>query len=95
MIVGILKIKLHLPWAHSLKERRAAINSLIARLSAHFKVSVAEVENEDVHQIASIGIAFTCSERGYALRMMEQLECFVEDETDAMVLQKETELLDF
>ncbi len=60
-----------------------------------FQVSVAEVENEDVHQIASIGIAFTCSERGYALRMMEQLECFVEDETDAMVLQKETELLDF
>jgi len=57
MIVGSAKITKHAPWVHSLKEKRMVVKSLCAKTRNKFNVSIAEVEEQDIHQIAVLGIS--------------------------------------
>ena len=57
MIVGTLEIRLHLPDARSLKDKRHVLQSLKDRLHNGFNVSVAEVEKQDVIQTAVLALA--------------------------------------
>ena len=55
MIVGLLSVELHLPGAHSLKEKRMVLRSVKDRLKK-FNVAVAEVDHQDLWQRASLGV---------------------------------------
>ena len=48
---------IHLPFCHSLKEKRRVIRSLKDRLRARHNISIAEVDSQDLWQRAVIGIA--------------------------------------
>ena len=43
MLILSLKIKLHAPWVHSLKEKRMVVKSLLSKMRNKFNVAVAEV----------------------------------------------------
>ena len=57
MNATVCKIKIHLPDNHSLKGKRQIIKSIISRVRNQFNVSIAEVENQDLWQLATLGIA--------------------------------------
>ena len=57
MNIATISFRLHAPWVHSLKDKRMIVKSLIARLQNKFKVSAAEIEDQNVHQIIVIGVA--------------------------------------
>ena len=57
MFVGVLELTLLLPYAPSLKAKRSVVRSVIERVRARFKVSVAEVGANDVHQRAVVGVS--------------------------------------
>ena len=57
MVIGVLLIELFIPESGSLKTKRFAIKSIKDRLRSRFNVSVAEVDNTDKWQRASIGVA--------------------------------------
>jgi len=63
MQVGIMRIDLHLPGIHSLKEKRQIIQRLKATLRNQFNLSVSEIDLQDLHQRAIIGIAGISSSR--------------------------------
>ena len=50
MLILSLKIKLHAPWVHSLKEKRMVVKSLLSKMRNKFNVAVAEVGEQDIHQ---------------------------------------------
>jgi uncharacterized protein YlxP (DUF503 family) len=56
MPVGLLTLELHIPDAHSLKDKRQIVRSLKDRLRKRFNVAVAEMEYQDVWQRAIIGV---------------------------------------
>ena len=56
MPVGLLTLELHIPEAHSLKDKRQIVRSLKDRLRRHFNVAVAELEYQDVWQRSIIGV---------------------------------------
>jgi uncharacterized protein len=56
MPVGLLTLELHLPEAHSLKDKRQVLRSLKDRLRRHFNVAVAELDFQDVWQSSLIGV---------------------------------------
>jgi uncharacterized protein len=56
MPVGLLTLELHIPDAHSLKDKRQVVRGLKDRLRKHFNVAVAELEYQDVWQRAIIGV---------------------------------------
>jgi len=78
MIVGVARIALELPGAHSLKEKRSVVKSLLARLQNRFNVSAAEVAAQDTWGIAVIGIVCTSTSARHADEMLANALRFVE-----------------
>lgn len=76
MHIGLLKVDLHIPHAHSLKEKRMAVRRLKDRLRKKFNVAVSEVEHQELWQRAGIGIVSVGSDPGYLER---QLNMALED----------------
>jgi uncharacterized protein len=62
MVVGVLRIELFIPMSDSLKTKRFAIRSIKERLKSRFNVSVAEVDNGDKWQRASLGVVAVSNE---------------------------------
>jgi hypothetical protein len=62
MVVGVLRIELFIPASDSLKTKRFAIRSIKDRLRSRFNVSVAEVDNGDKWQRASLGVVAVSNE---------------------------------
>jgi uncharacterized protein YlxP (DUF503 family) len=56
MPVGLLRLEIHMPEAHSLKDKRQVLRSLKDRLRGRFNVAVAELEHQDLWQRATIGV---------------------------------------
>ena len=63
MLVAVARIELRLTFAHSLKEKRRALRSVIDRAQARFGVHVAEVDGQNTWQRAVLGFAIVGSDR--------------------------------
>ena len=86
MIVGTMQIKLYAPWIHSLKEKRMEIKSLIARTENKFKVAIAEVDAQDVHQTMVLGIACVTQDTAMADRVLDKVIDYIEQSTEAEIV---------
>lgn len=93
MIIGTGKIYLYANWVHSLKEKRMILKSTIAKVKNKYNVSIAEVENQDMHQSIVIGIACVSNDTRHANSMMQNVLDFIEDTTEAIVEKEEMEIL--
>ncbi|MDK0561541.1 DUF503 domain-containing protein [Clostridium perfringens] len=86
-----LKITLRASWVHSLKEKRMAVKSIVQRLKNKFNVSVGEVDEQDIHQIIVIGISAVCGDQKQVDSTLENLIDFVEENTDAEIINIESD----
>lgn len=93
MRIATIIFRLHAPWVHSLKEKRAIVKSLIAKLQNKFHVSAAEVDEQDTHQIIVIGVAAVVPHNAMADSLMEDISRFVEENCDAEIVDEEREIL--
>ena len=92
MVIAAMTFRLHAPWAHSLKEKRMIVKSLVAQLQNKFHVSAAEIEAQDTHQIIVIGVAAVVPHHALADSLMEEISQFVETATDAQILEETREI---
>lgn len=79
MLLGLCRLHLRIPEAHSLKEKRAVLQSAITRLRARYNVSVAEVGHQDSHQEAELALAMVISAGGFVEGPLEAAVRYVED----------------
>jgi uncharacterized protein len=56
MPVGVLTLEIELPYSHSLKEKRAVLQKMRDRLRSRFNVAFAELDNQDLWQVATLGV---------------------------------------
>lgn len=63
MPVGVLTLEINIPWAHSLKDKRAIVLKVRDRLRSRFNVAVAELDQQDLWQQATLGVAAISSSR--------------------------------
>ena len=77
-MLASLTIHLHLPGCASLKEKRAYIKPLIARLRREFNLSVAEIDLQDSWQETVIGCAMVGNERAHLESAMQTISRWVE-----------------
>jgi uncharacterized protein len=92
--VGICKVRLRLPDNLSLKGKRQVVKSLTARLKNKFDVSVAEVEDNDLWQLATIGICFVSNEKRFTNEVLSRTVDFVvNSQGDFQFLDYEIEIL--
>jgi uncharacterized protein YlxP (DUF503 family) len=92
--VGILKVKLRLPENLSLKGKRQVVKSLTSRLKNKFNVSVAEVEDNDLWQLATIGVSFVSNDKRFTNEILSKAAKFViNGQGDYEMLDYEIEIL--
>ena len=79
MIVGVCKIKLRIPENMSLKDKRSVVKSITTQLKNKFNVSVAEVDDQQLWQIATLGICSVSNNSRYANEVLSKVMNFLKD----------------
>ena len=94
MHVGVCRITLRLPENHSLKGKRGVIGSLCARIRNKFNVSVAEVDDNDAWQLATLGLTSVSNDARQSDKMLSAVLNFVETGRDGIeIVECEQEVL--
>jgi uncharacterized protein YlxP (DUF503 family) len=93
MRVGTILIRLHLPQPCSLKEKRALLKRLIAKVKRGFNVSIAEVGALDDRRRAELGAALVSNDGGLNDRIMAKLVELIEREPEVLVEDYRIEIL--
>lgn len=94
MHVSVCQIELRLPENHSLKGKRHVIESIVTRLQNKFNVSVAEVDSQDLWQLATLGVACVSNHRRHADEVLANVVKFiVQNYPDVELLSSEIETL--
>lgn len=93
MVIGTASIKIHLPWVHSLKEKRMVVKSLCAKVRNQFNVSIAEIEEQDIHQIAVFGVAGIAGDRIQADSIIDHVLNFIESNTEGEIIAIDREII--
>ena len=78
MVVGICTIVLQLAENHDLKGKRQVLKSVKDRVRDRFNVSIAEVDDLDLWQRATLGVACVSKDRVVVERTLAHVERFVE-----------------
>lgn len=78
MLVASCEIKLYLPGASTLKDKRRIIKSLLQKSRNKFNFSAAEVDAQDYIQTAVLGVAVVGSNYKYLQSVMDKYLDFVE-----------------
>ncbi|PYY10999.1 MAG: DUF503 domain-containing protein [Acidobacteria bacterium] len=74
MPIAVLTLELRIEGAQSLKDKRQVLRSLKDKLRTSFNVSVAELEETNLWQRATIGVVSISSSRDYLSGLMQQVE---------------------
>jgi hypothetical protein len=73
MPVGLLTLEIQLPYAHSLKDKRAVLRKVRDRLRARFNVAVAELDHQDVWQRATVGVVSVSNSQSLLETVFQQI----------------------
>jgi uncharacterized protein YlxP (DUF503 family) len=96
MNVGICQVKLRFPENLSLKGKRQILKSITARLRNKFNISVAEVDDNDLWQLATLGICCVSNDGRHANEMLSRaVDFIVNGRFDVEILDYEIEILPF
>ena len=94
MVIGVLRLQLHLPGCISLKEKRSRLKPLMARLHRKFNLSVAEVDHQDAWQEAVIACAMVSNDNGSIQRSLQSVVNWVENSwIDVQLVDEQIELI--
>lgn len=94
MNIGVCKITLRLPENLSLKGKRQVMKSITSRVRNQFNVSVAEVDDHDLWQIATLGVCCISNSKRHANQVLSKVVNFMANSRfEAELLAYEIEIL--
>jgi hypothetical protein len=73
MLIGTLCVRLVIREARSLKDKRQVVSSIKDKLRNNFNVSVAEVDDQEQRQSATLGIAMVSNETQHLKKALSQV----------------------
>jgi uncharacterized protein len=78
MVVGVLRLEILLPENHSLKGKRSVLRAIKSRVRTKFNVSIAEADDHDLWQRATLGVAQVGSEEGHVDSCLREVVRFID-----------------
>ncbi len=92
MIVALVRIRLHIPAARSLKDRRAVVRKALDRVRARFPVSAAEVGDTERWQVATLAAVMVTGDRALATEVLDKVTGAIGSDVagEAMITGRET-----
>jgi uncharacterized protein YlxP (DUF503 family) len=92
VVIGACEVRLMILGARSLKEKRKVLKSLKDRLS-RMNVSVAEVDDNDKWQAATLGITLVSNDAGFVNSVIDKIIQGVEDNGEVEMLSSRIEII--
>ncbi len=78
MVVGVLRLELLLPENHSLKGKRSVLRTIKARVQNKFNVSIAECEDHDLWQRATLGVSQVGADQPHVDACLREVVTFID-----------------
>lgn len=92
MIIGACEVRLRIMGARSLKEKRKTLKSMKDRVSK-MNISVAEVDDQDKWQAATIGFALVSNDSSYVNSVLDRIFSFLAEFPDVEVIDRKMEIM--
>jgi uncharacterized protein len=93
MFVGILTVEIVVYDAGSLKSKRSVVKGLKDRIRSKFNVSVAEVDNQDLWQRATLGVACVSGKRNFTSDVLNKVVDLIRSNTSLELIDYQIEVL--
>lgn len=94
MNIGVCKVRLRLPENESLKGKRQVVKSITERVKNRYNVSVAEVGDQELWQLVTLGIICVSTSAQHANQVLSKVVDFIEKSRfDVELLDYEIEIL--
>ena len=94
MNIGVCRLRFRLPENLSLKGKRRVLKSITTRVGSKFNVSVAEVDDQDLWQLATLGICCVSNNKRHANEVLSRVVDFITDSRfEIEILDYEIEIL--
>lgn len=75
--IQLLIVRLHIPAAQSLKDKRMVIRSIKDRARAKFNVSLAELDHQNKWQVSTLGFIMIGSDHRHVQSALQNLLTFI------------------
>ena len=93
MKFGVCRLKIHIPESQSLKDKRSTVKSLVSRLRKRFNISVAEVDDHELWQITTIGLACVSNHNTHVDEVINSVISTIErDYPTIEIIEKEVDI---
>lgn len=93
MTIGILKLVIFIQDSSSLKEKRMVLHSLKAKLRNNFNVAIAQIDDEDKWQRATLAVVGVERDRKNMNSVLSRLVNFIEEFNSISLIDYEMELM--
>jgi uncharacterized protein YlxP (DUF503 family) len=92
LVVGTCTISLHIPESGSLKSKRWVLRRIKDRVRNKFNVSIAEIDEFDLWQRATLGVAVVTNDGRFANQVISKVINLIESDGNAHVIDIQTDL---
>jgi hypothetical protein len=93
MVIGTLQVTVLVPDSQSLKDKRMVVRSITSRVRQTFAVAVAEVDDLDSWERATIGVACVSNNARHADEVCQKVLAYIENDADGVVSASRFELV--
>ncbi|WP_295820697.1 DUF503 family protein [uncultured Deinococcus sp.] len=88
--VGVLTIRVEMPWVGNLKEKRALVRPVVERLKARYPLTVARLDGLDAHDWEVIGVATISNDYGWVEETLKMAADYIAREGSYRVTSEHT-----
>jgi uncharacterized protein YlxP (DUF503 family) len=92
-VIGFMTLVLRIPQARSLKDKRHVVKSAIEGVRVRFNVSIAELDDLDAIQRATIGVACVANDAAHVHRVLEAVRAAIESRPEIVLCEVSVEML--
>ena len=85
MHIGVLTLSVSIGYADSLKDKRQAIKSLVARVRNKFNVSIAEVDELDAWRRATLGVTVVSNSAVFATQVLQKVIDYIDNDANVVL----------
>ncbi|APG25888.1 MULTISPECIES: DUF503 domain-containing protein [Syntrophotalea] len=95
MVVGVLRVELHIHGPQSLKQKRSIVKSLLGRCRSRFPVSCAEVDHHELWQRTTLGCVVVEQDEAAADRILQKVVAELEHCAVADLCRQDIEFIHY
>ncbi len=93
MVVGVMRITLHISGMTSLKEKRSIIKSILTKVKTRFHVAASETDRQDEWNYCEMGFSCVTNEGPHADSILGKIVRFIESDARVEIIDIDSETI--